>query len=68
MVKEWVAFVSKIHVHLPRKPFGMFHPRIISRLPATQASITAETLNIVIATWKILNLMTNCFDGHISKN
>lgn len=28
----------------------MFHPRIISRLPASQASVAAETLDVIVAT------------------
>lgn len=34
---------------LPRKPFCMFHPRVVSRLPAPQASVTAETLHVIIS-------------------
>lgn len=36
---------------LPRKPFSMFYPWIITRLPAAQASITAETLDIIVTTF-----------------
>lgn len=37
---------------LPWKPFSMFHPRVITRLPTPQAPITAKALNIIITTWK----------------
>lgn len=36
--------------HLPWKPFGVFHPRVVTRLPAPQAPITAKALNIIITT------------------
>lgn len=38
--------------YLPRKPLSMFHPWIISRLPASQASIATETLDVIITTFR----------------
>lgn len=38
--------------YLPRKPLSMFYPWIISRLPASQASIATETLDVIITTFR----------------
>ena len=38
--------------HLPREPFSVFHPRIVSGLPAAQASVAAETLYVIITTFR----------------
>lgn len=48
--------------HLPRKPFSVFHPRVVARLPAPQTSITAKALNIIITTWMAGKQTTEC--GH----
>lgn len=51
-VFKWSGQSSTIwkQQHLPRKPFSMFYPGIVSRLPASQAAIAAETLDIIIPT------------------
>lgn len=37
---------------LPWKPLCVLNPRIISRFPAPQPTITAKTLDIIIASFK----------------
>lgn len=45
---------------LPRKPFRVFHPGVVARLPAPQASITAKALHVVIATWTAAEQTAQC--------
>lgn len=40
-----------VKVLLPRKPFGMFLPGVITWLPVPQSSITEEALHIVPVAW-----------------
>lgn len=63
ILDQWLRHAIKLHAcHLPRKPFSVFHPGVVARLPAPQASITAKALDVIITTWMAEKQTTEC--GH----
>lgn len=74
VLDQWIRHAIKLHAcQLPRKPFRVFHPGVVARLPAPQASITAKALHVIITTWMAEKQTTECghymegFKGQITK-